>query len=141
MRSIARPDGRTSVADLARFFESVGLHANTVRLSPEELAEIDSPAVLHLTRPIIPSGGGAVGHFLVAVPGRGRSLHIVDATLSPIFVNGLSRDTLLADWDGAAVLVETGRGRAAAIGPLWITLAVGCVAFAAGWWVFPDHRT
>jgi ABC-type bacteriocin/lantibiotic exporter with double-glycine peptidase domain len=122
--------GLTSLADLSKAAESLGLLPTPVKCSVDDLAEFNGPAIISVSR----QQEGPV-HFIGVLRREEESFVILDPSVS-VRTYRISRPFLAASFTGHAILLgEGGRSRArrfstpiiALLSGVWILVVVCCL--------------
>jgi len=89
--------GNTTLAGLKKAADALGISAVGMQLTPEELARINHPAILHVMLP------GDDGHFVVFASSDGKLYELIDPN------NGGTKDSVTAEqlkllWEGRCLV-------------------------------------
>lgn len=99
------PNGTTTLANIQAAASTLGYAASGMRLTPEELAGLTVPAILHVTLP------SEAQHFLVYRPGDGSHIRLIDPSMTGL-AEAFTPDQLGLMWEGDC-LVFTSKAVAA----------------------------
>ncbi len=84
----------TTLRDLARAGEEIGLHTQSVKMSARNLDQISMPAVIHWQN----------DHWVVLIARKGDKLRIADPARQ---IHWISREAFEQNWTGYAILFDT----------------------------------